>query len=120
MRWLLARRRSCARTRRNSFRRRNLSASRGPSDNSRRRCRRRAHRELDSALSRRAFPAGAHFEGPVVFKRLLFHLLRGNRVRLTVALLALISLDLDINHKLTQEFRSLGANLVISAPQTAY
>lgn len=64
-----------------------------------------------------------------MFKRLLFHLLRGNRVRLTVALLALISggavisalmnLDLDINHKLTQEFRSLGANLVISAPQTA-
>ncbi|MGH9732494.1 MAG: ABC transporter permease, partial [Candidatus Acidiferrales bacterium] len=64
-----------------------------------------------------------------MFKRLLFHLLRGNRVRLTVALLALISggavvsallnLDLDINHKLTQEFRSLGANVVISAPQTS-
>ena len=64
-----------------------------------------------------------------MFKRLLFHLLRGNRVRLTVALLALISggavisalmnLDLDINHKLTQEFRSLGANLVISPPQSA-
>jgi len=64
-----------------------------------------------------------------VFKRLLFHLLRGNRVRLTVVLLALISggavisalmnLDLDINHKLTQEFRSLGANLVVSAPQAA-
>lgn len=63
-----------------------------------------------------------------MFQRLLFHLLRGNRVRLVVALLALISggavvsallnLDLDINHKLTQEFRSLGANLVISAPQT--
>lgn len=62
-----------------------------------------------------------------MFRRLLFHLLRGNRVRLTVALLALISggavisallnLDLDINHKLTQEFRSLGANLLISAPQ---
>jgi len=64
-----------------------------------------------------------------MFKRLLFHLLRGNRVRLTVALLALVSggavisalinLDLDVTHKLTQEFRSLGANLVISAPQTA-
>lgn len=64
-----------------------------------------------------------------MFKRLLFHLLRGNRVRLIVALLALISggavvsallnLDLDINHKLTQEFRSLGANVVISAPQTS-
>jgi putative ABC transport system permease protein len=63
-----------------------------------------------------------------VFKRLLFHLLRGNRVRLVVALVALISggavvsallnLDLDINHKLTQEFRSLGANVVITAPQT--
>ena len=63
-----------------------------------------------------------------MFKRLLFHLLRGNRVRLIVALLALISggavvsallnLDLDISHKLTQEFRSLGANVVISAPQT--
>ncbi|HEV2221565.1 MAG TPA: ABC transporter permease [Candidatus Acidoferrales bacterium] len=62
-----------------------------------------------------------------MFKRLLFHLLRGNRVRLIVALLALISggavvsallnLDLDINHKLTQEFRSLGANVVISAAQ---
>ncbi|MGH9864006.1 MAG: ABC transporter permease [Candidatus Acidiferrales bacterium] len=64
-----------------------------------------------------------------MFRRLLFHLLRGNRVRLTVALLALISggavisalmnLDLDINRKLTQEFRSLGANLVISAHQVA-
>lgn len=64
-----------------------------------------------------------------MFKRLLFHLLRGNRVRLVVALLALISggavvsallnLDLDVNHKLTQEFRSLGANVVISAPQTS-
>ncbi|MGB7025279.1 MAG: FtsX-like permease family protein [Candidatus Acidiferrales bacterium] len=49
-------------------------------------------------------------------------------MRLVVALFALISggavvsallnLDLDISHKLTQEFRSLGANLVISAPQT--
>lgn len=64
-----------------------------------------------------------------MFKRLLFHLLRGNRVRLVVALLALVSggavvsallnLDLDINHKLTQEFRSLGANVIISAPQTS-
>ena len=59
-----------------------------------------------------------------MFKRLLFHLLRGNRIRFIVALLALTSggavisallnLDLDINHKLSQEFRSLGANLVIS------
>jgi putative ABC transport system permease protein len=64
-----------------------------------------------------------------MFKRLLLHLLRGNRVRLTVALLALTSgatvasalmnLDVDINRKLAQEFRSLGANLVISAPLTS-
>ncbi|HKV26886.1 MAG TPA: FtsX-like permease family protein [Candidatus Acidoferrales bacterium] len=64
-----------------------------------------------------------------MFKRLLFHLLRGNRVRLTVALLALVSggavisallnLDLNVNRKLTQEFRSLGANIVISSPQTS-
>jgi putative ABC transport system permease protein len=59
-----------------------------------------------------------------MFKRLLLHLLRGNRVRLTVVLLALISgsavvsalmnLEVDINRKLAQEFRSLGANLIIS------
>ncbi len=64
-----------------------------------------------------------------MFRRLLLHLLRGNRVRLTVALLALTSgatvvsalmnLDVDINRKLAREFRSLGANLVISAPLTA-
>ena len=64
-----------------------------------------------------------------MFKRLLFHLLRGNRIRLVVALVALTSggavisallnLDLDINHKLSQEFRSLGANLVVSEPQVA-
>jgi putative ABC transport system permease protein len=64
-----------------------------------------------------------------MFKRLLLHLLRGNRMRLTVALLALTSggavvsalmnLEVDINRKLTQEFRSLGANLVISAPSAA-
>lgn len=61
-----------------------------------------------------------------MFKRLLWHLLSGNRVRLTVALLALTSggavvsalmnLEVDINRRLAQEFRSLGANLVISAP----
>jgi putative ABC transport system permease protein len=63
-----------------------------------------------------------------MFKRLLWHLLRGNRVRMAVALLALTSggavisallnLNVDINRKLSQEFRSLGANLVIS-PQSA-
>src|ERR1700733_12806202 len=60
-----------------------------------------------------------------MFGRLLWKLLRGNRGRLTVALVALASgaavisallnLDLDIERKLTQEFRLLGANLVISA-----
>ena len=50
--------------------------------------------------------------------------MRGSRGRLAVALVALISgaavisallnLDLDIERKLTQEFRLLGANLVIS------
>jgi putative ABC transport system permease protein len=59
-----------------------------------------------------------------MFARLLFNLLRASRGRLAVALVALVSgaavisallnLDLDIERKLTQEFRSLGANLVIS------
>jgi putative ABC transport system permease protein len=59
-----------------------------------------------------------------VFWRLLWRLLRGSRARLAVALIALISgaavisallnLDFDISRKLTQEFRTLGANLVIS------
>lgn len=60
-----------------------------------------------------------------MFGRLLVKLLRGSRGRLSVALVAVISgaavisallnLDLDIERKLTQEFRLLGANLVISA-----
>jgi putative ABC transport system permease protein len=67
-----------------------------------------------------------------MFWRLLWRMLRGSRGRLTVALIALISgaavvsallnLDLDVERKLTQEFRALGANLVISsgrAPQAA-
>lgn len=64
-----------------------------------------------------------------MFKRLLWHLLNGNRVRLTVALLALTSggavvsalmnLEVDINRRLAQEFRSLGPNLVISAASAA-
>ncbi len=59
-----------------------------------------------------------------MFGRLLWNLLRASRGRLAVALVALVSgaavisallnLDLDIERKLTQEFRSLGANLVIS------
>jgi len=60
-----------------------------------------------------------------MFTRLLWKLLRGSRGRLVVALIAVISgaavisallnLDLDIGRKLTQEFRLLGANLVISS-----
>lgn len=61
----------------------------------------------------------------MMFKRLLWHLLRGNKIRLTVALLALISgaavisalmnLEFGVSRELAQEFRSLGANVVISA-----
>lgn len=61
-----------------------------------------------------------------MFRRLLWHLLRGNKIRLTVALLALISgaavisalmnLEVGVSRELGQEFRSLGANVVISAP----
>jgi putative ABC transport system permease protein len=63
-----------------------------------------------------------------MFWRLLFQLLLGSRGRLAVALVALVSgaavisalinLDLDIGSKLTQEFRTLGANVVI-APRSA-
>jgi putative ABC transport system permease protein len=59
-----------------------------------------------------------------VFWRLVFQLLRGSRGRLTVAILAIVSgaavisallnLDLGVQNKLTQEFRALGANIVIS------
>ncbi len=61
-----------------------------------------------------------------MFGRLLWQLLRGSRGRLAVALIAVVSgaavisamlnLDLDIGRKLTQEFRMLGANLVVSSP----
>ena len=60
-----------------------------------------------------------------MFWRLLWQLLRGSRGRLAVALIAVVSgaavisallnLDLDIGRKLTQEFRMLGANLVVSS-----
>jgi putative ABC transport system permease protein len=60
----------------------------------------------------------------MMFWRLLWKLLRGSRGRLTVAIVALVSgaavssalinLDLDIERKLTQEFRTLGANLVVA------
>lgn len=59
-----------------------------------------------------------------MFGRLLWKLLRASRGRLVVALIALISgaavisallnLNMDIERKLTQEFRTLGANLVIA------
>jgi putative ABC transport system permease protein len=59
-----------------------------------------------------------------MFARLLWKLLRGSGGRLTVALIAVVSgaavisallnLEFDIGSKLTQEFRELGANLVIS------
>jgi len=60
-----------------------------------------------------------------MFWRLLWKLLRSNRGRLAVALVAVISgsavvsalltVQLDISRKLTQEFRLLGPNIVISA-----
>jgi putative ABC transport system permease protein len=59
-----------------------------------------------------------------MFWRLLWKLLRGSSGRLVVAILALVSgamvisallnLEFDIERKLTQEFRMLGANLVVS------
>lgn len=62
-----------------------------------------------------------------MFGRLLWNLLRASRGRLAVALVALVSggavisalidLNLDVERKLTQEFRALGANLVIGAPR---
>lgn len=65
----------------------------------------------------------------MMFGRLLWHLLWGNRVRLTVALLAIVSgsavisalmnMDLTVNRELAGEFRALGANLTISAPSTS-
>jgi putative ABC transport system permease protein len=64
-----------------------------------------------------------------MFGRLLWKLLRGNRGRLTVALVAVISgaavisallnLQFDIERKLTQEFRALGPNVTIGPRQAA-
>jgi putative ABC transport system permease protein len=64
-----------------------------------------------------------------MFSRLLWKLLRGNRGRLTVALVAVISgaavisallnLQFDIERKLTQEFRALGPNVTIGPKQAA-
>lgn len=60
-----------------------------------------------------------------MFQRLVWKLVRGNRGRLTVALVALISgaavisalfnLELDLERKLTREFRTLGANVVLAS-----
>ncbi len=62
-----------------------------------------------------------------MFGRLLWQLLRGSRGRLAVALVALVSgsavisaltnLELDVERKLTQEFRGFGANLVVAPPR---
>jgi putative ABC transport system permease protein len=64
-----------------------------------------------------------------MFGRLLWRLLRGNRGRLTVALIAVISgaavisallnLQFDIERKLTQEFRALGPNVTVAPQQDA-
>ncbi len=61
-----------------------------------------------------------------MFPRLLWKLLRSNRGRLAVALVAVISgatvisallnVQLDISRKLTQEFQLLGPNLLIAPP----
>ncbi len=63
-----------------------------------------------------------------MFGRLLLQLLRGSRGRLAVALIAIVSgaavisallnLNLDVASKLTQEFRTLGANVVIAPSQS--
>jgi len=63
-----------------------------------------------------------------MFGRLLFQLLRGSRGRLAVALIAIVSgaavisallnLNLNVGSKLTQEFRTLGANVVIAPSQS--
>ena len=59
-----------------------------------------------------------------MFGRILWKLLRGNRGRLAVALVAVISgaavvsalltIEFDISRKLTQEFRLLGPNIIVS------
>ena len=64
-----------------------------------------------------------------MFQRLLWQMMMGNRGRLTVALVAVVSgaavicallnLQFDIERKLTQEFRTLGANVMIAPPQNA-
>jgi putative ABC transport system permease protein len=65
----------------------------------------------------------------MMFRRLVWKLVRGNRGRLAIALVALVSgaavisalmnLELDLERKLTREFRSLGANVVLAAKPDA-
>lgn len=60
-----------------------------------------------------------------MFGRLLWQLIRGNRGRLAVAFVAIVSgaaavsallnMEFDVRRKFQQEFRGLGANLVVSA-----
>lgn len=62
-----------------------------------------------------------------MFWRLLFQLIRATRVRVVLALVALaggaavssalLNLYFDAERKLTQEFRTLGANVVVSPPR---
>ena len=63
-----------------------------------------------------------------MFWRILWRLLWASRSRLALALLAvasgaavcaaLVNLDLDAGDKLTREFRTLGANVVVSPQQS--
>ena len=63
----------------------------------------------------------------MMFWRVLLQMLRGGRGRLAVALVALVSgaavisallnIELDVSSKLRQEFRTLGANLVVAPRQ---
>jgi putative ABC transport system permease protein len=65
----------------------------------------------------------------MMFRRLVWRLVRGNGGRLTVALVALASgaavisallnLELDLERKLTREFRALGANVVLASKPDA-
>jgi putative ABC transport system permease protein len=65
----------------------------------------------------------------MMFRRLVWQMMLGNRGRLAIALVAVVSgaavisallnLQFDIERKLTQEFRVLGANIVIAPTQNA-
>jgi putative ABC transport system permease protein len=66
----------------------------------------------------------------MMFQRLLWQMMLGNCGRLAVALVAVVSgaavisallnLQFDIERKLTQEFRTLGANIIIAPAQSAH